>query len=68
MDLLMCAIRAHINRTHILKVKKTNIMIPKKNIDIFFNLLDKDSYYMFLKIENCCLKFFVKLCVGEKVY
>ena len=32
---------------YILKGKKTNIMIPKKNIDIFFYLLDKDSYDLF---------------------
>ena len=27
-----------------------------------------DVWYMHLKIENCCLKIYVEICVGEKMY
>ena len=45
---------------------------PKKKYWYIFLLVGQrfiwPVWYIFLKIKNCCLKFFLKLCVGEKVH
>ena len=42
-----------------------------KNWKLLFENINRllgSVWYMYLKIKNCCLKIFLKIYVGEKVY
>lgn len=45
--------------------KKKKAHIPKTQLCFFHTL--GGVWYIYLKIENCCLKIYVEICVGKKV-
>ena len=51
----------------------TKLIVLSFNHKIFLKIVIKPHYlrpvwYMYLKIKNCCLKIFIKISIGKKVY
>ena len=44
------------------------LCLPEEHVALFTFGDSEPVWYMYLKTENCCLKIFMEIRVGEKVY